>query len=99
MVLVVLAVAMVFDSVWAASMVFLSLPFALAGVVAVFWVAEDGVQPRGGGGVILVVGLAVHQAILLVDAALKRRRTARREGRGSGLTVAACLDAARTAPA
>ena len=36
--LVVLSVAMVFDSAWGAAMVFLSLPIALAGVVVAFWV-------------------------------------------------------------
>ncbi|MEO7999209.1 MAG: efflux RND transporter permease subunit, partial [Gemmatimonadaceae bacterium] len=35
--LVVLVVALVFDSVWGAWMVFLSLPLALAGVGAAFW--------------------------------------------------------------
>ena len=35
-VLVILSVAMVFDSVWASAMVFLSLPLALAGVIAAF---------------------------------------------------------------
>ncbi|NUN96301.1 MAG: efflux RND transporter permease subunit, partial [Candidatus Omnitrophica bacterium] len=35
--LVLLAVAAVFDSSWAASIVFLSLPLALAGVAGIFW--------------------------------------------------------------
>ncbi|MEZ4457226.1 MAG: efflux RND transporter permease subunit, partial [Gemmatimonadales bacterium] len=35
--LVILSVAMVFDSAWAAARVFLSLPLALAGVAAIFW--------------------------------------------------------------
>ncbi|HSE28039.1 MAG TPA: efflux RND transporter permease subunit, partial [Gemmatimonadales bacterium] len=72
--LVVLAVAFVFDSAWAAAMVFLSLPLALAGVVAAFWVAGAAFTREAAVGVILVVGLAVNQAILLVDAALGWKR-------------------------
>ena len=34
--LVILSVAMVFDSAWGAAMVFISLPLALAGVMAAF---------------------------------------------------------------
>jgi multidrug efflux pump subunit AcrB len=37
--LVILSVAMVFDSTWGAWMVFLSLPIALGGVMAAFWLA------------------------------------------------------------
>ncbi len=73
-ILVVLAVAMVFDSVWAAAIVFLSLPVSLGGVVAAFWIAEEAFAREAAVGVILVVGLAVNQAILLVDAALEKRR-------------------------
>jgi len=41
------AVAMVFDSVWAAGMVFLSLPMALAGVAAAFWMTKTSpLSPR-----------------------------------------------------
>ena len=47
--LVVLTVAMVFDSAWGAAMVFLSLPIALGGVVVAFWLTRYGVHPRGGG--------------------------------------------------
>jgi multidrug efflux pump subunit AcrB len=71
--LVILAVAMVFDSTWGAAMVFLSLPIALAGVVAAFWAADAAFTREAAVGVILVVGLAVNQSILLVDAALERR--------------------------
>ncbi|HET9292715.1 MAG TPA: efflux RND transporter permease subunit, partial [Gemmatimonadales bacterium] len=63
----------VFDSVWATAMVMLSLPIALAGVVAAFWVAGAAFGREAAVGVILVVGLAVNQAILLVDGALERR--------------------------
>jgi HAE1 family hydrophobic/amphiphilic exporter-1 len=73
-VLVVLAVAIVFDSVWAAAMVFLSLPVALAGVMAAFWLAKAPFTREAAVGVVLVVGLAVHQVILIVDAALRHRR-------------------------
>ncbi len=73
--LVLLAVAMVFDSVWAAAMVFVSLPLALAGVAAAFWVADAAFTREAAVGVILVIGLAVNQSILLVDAALERRRS------------------------
>ncbi|MDP3910814.1 MAG: efflux RND transporter permease subunit, partial [Gemmatimonadales bacterium] len=73
-VLVILAVAMVFDSVWATTMVFLSLPVALAGSAAAFWIADAAFTREAAVGVILVVGLAVNQAILLVDAALAKRR-------------------------
>ncbi|MGE0354454.1 MAG: efflux RND transporter permease subunit [Gemmatimonadales bacterium] len=72
-VLVILAVAMVFDSVWASGVVFLSLPIALAGSAAAFWIAKASFGREAAVGVILVVGLAVNQAILLVDAALERR--------------------------
>lgn len=81
--LVVLAVALVFDSVWGATMVFLSLPLALAGVVAAFWATKSAFGREAAVGVILVVGLAVNQAILLVDAALARRR-ARLDRGGAG---------------
>lgn len=73
-VLVILAVAMVFDSVWGAAMVFLSLPIAMGGVIAAFWWADAAFTREAAVGVILVVGLAVNQSILLVDAALERRR-------------------------
>ncbi|MGH7753513.1 MAG: efflux RND transporter permease subunit, partial [Gemmatimonadales bacterium] len=96
LVLVILAVAMVFDSVWASAHVFLSLPVALAGSAAAFWIAGAAFTREAAVGVILVVGLAVNQAILLVDAALARRR---RKGRalrpltGSDV-VRACRDRA-----
>jgi HAE1 family hydrophobic/amphiphilic exporter-1 len=74
--LVVLTVALVFDSVWGAVMVLLSLPIALTGVVAAFWATDTAFTREAAVGVILVVGLAVNQAILLVDAALDARRRA-----------------------
>ncbi len=73
-VLVLLAVAMVFDSIWATLMVFCSLPLCLAGVGATFWATKTSFSREAAVGVILVVGLAVHQVILLVDAALEKRR-------------------------
>ena len=85
--LVVLAVALVFDSAWATAQVMLSLPAALAGVAAAFLLAKASFSRESAVGVILVVGLAVHQAILLVHGALLRRnRTAPlpRQGEGSG---------------
>ncbi len=72
--LVILAVALVFDSVWAAWMVFLSLPLALGGVVAAFWIFNAAFTREAAVGAILVIGLAVHQAILFIDAALNARR-------------------------
>ncbi|NNG17346.1 MAG: efflux RND transporter permease subunit [Gemmatimonadales bacterium] len=95
-VLVILVVAMVFDSVWAAGLVFMSLPLALGGVGAAFWMTEAAFTREAAVGVILVVGLAVNQAILLIDAALeKRRRRLSRTGR-AGLSkrevVSACRD-------
>jgi hydrophobic/amphiphilic exporter-1 (mainly G- bacteria), HAE1 family len=94
-ILVILAVAMVFDSVWAAAMVFLSLPLCLAGVAAVFWITKTSFSREAAVGVILVVGLAVHQAILLVDAALEKRRGGGAEGRrGRRLSVDDVLAAA-----
>lgn len=80
-ILVILAVAIVFDSVWATGMVFLSLPVALAGSAAAFWIAGAAFTREAAVGVILVVGLAVNQSILLVDAALARRRGRSRESR------------------
>ncbi|MDP9144293.1 MAG: efflux RND transporter permease subunit, partial [Actinomycetota bacterium] len=104
--LVVLAVALVFDSVWATAQVMLSLPVALAGVAAAFLVAGASFSRESAVGVILVVGLAVHQAILLVHGALLRRRgspsPARERGpggevssRGRGLSPQSVLAAAR----
>ncbi|MEO8449113.1 MAG: efflux RND transporter permease subunit [Gemmatimonadota bacterium] len=81
-VLVILAVAFVFDSVWAPVMVFVSLPTALAGVVAIFWATGTAFSREAAVGVILVVGLAVHQAILLIDAALQKRRHGAGPGEG-----------------
>lgn len=83
-VLVVLAVAMVFDSAWAAWMVLISLPLALAGVMAAFIVSKAAFTREAAVGVILVVGLAVHQGILLIDAALEHRRSNQRRF-GSGV--------------
>ena len=90
-VLVILSVAFVFDSYWAAAMVFASLPLALAGVMAIFWATGSSFSREAAVGVILVVGLAVNQSILLVDAALERRR---RVGHGR-LTAADIIYAAR----
>ena len=72
--LVVLAVAFVFDSAWGAALVLASLPLALAGVGGLFWAAGAAFTREAAVGVILVVGHAVNQAILLVDAALEKRR-------------------------
>ena len=94
--LVVLVVALVFDSVWGAWMVFLSLPLALAGVGAAFWAFNAAFTREAAVGVILVVGLAVHQSILLVDAALHKRRAQSTRGRAAALhagqVVQASLD-------
>jgi len=72
--LVVLSVALVFDSIWATIMVSLALPVAVAGVSAAFWATGTAFGREAAVGVILVVGLAVNQAILLVDGALERGR-------------------------
>jgi multidrug efflux pump subunit AcrB len=93
--LVVLAVALVFDSVWGAAMVLLSLPLALAGVVAAFWAAGAAFGREAAVGVILVVGLAVNQAILLVDGALARRRRRIADGGAPALDAGDVLRAAR----
>jgi HAE1 family hydrophobic/amphiphilic exporter-1 len=92
--LVVLAVALVFDSAWGAAMVFLSLPLALAGVVAAFWVTRSAFGREAAVGVILVIGLAVNQAILLVDAALVRRRARVARGGAAALHAGDVLRAA-----
>ncbi len=93
-ILVLLVVAMVFDSVWAAAMVFASLPLALAGVAAAFWIADAAFTREAAVGVILVIGLAVNQSILLVDAALERRRKMPQGRRGlpAAQLLAACRD-------
>ncbi|HEY0931332.1 MAG TPA: efflux RND transporter permease subunit [Gemmatimonas sp.] len=88
--LVVLAVALVFDSVWGAAQVFLSLPLALAGVVAAFWMTDTAFTREAAVGVILVVGLAVNQSILLVDAALEQRQ--RTGSLHAGQVLRAALD-------
>ncbi|MDA1080277.1 MAG: efflux RND transporter permease subunit [Gemmatimonadetes bacterium] len=94
--LVFLAVALVFDSVWATVMVFLDLPIALGGVMAAFWWTGAAFTREAAVGVILVIGLAVNQCVLLVDAALERRRRGLAEGAGPsrGLTGAAVLRSA-----
>ena len=81
-VLVILAVALVFDSIWATSIIFLSLPIALGGVIFSFWVMKAAFTREAAVGVILVIGLAVNQAILVTDAGLARRRN--RAARGLG---------------
>ncbi len=95
-VLVILTVAIVFDSVWATTMVFLSLPVALAGSAAAFWIAGAAFTREAAVGVILVVGLAVNQSILLIDGALERRRGPHRGLRplSSADVVHACRDRA-----
>lgn len=91
--LVVLTVAMVFDSIWAAAMVFLSIPLALAGVVIAFWATHSAFTREAAVGVILVIGLAVHQSILLVDSVLGPRGGENRETNRSGARImAACRD-------
>jgi multidrug efflux pump subunit AcrB len=92
--LVILSVAIVFDSVWAAWMVFLAVPLALAGVIAAFWAAKAGFTREAAVGVILVVGLAVNQAILLIDAALERRRAHQAAMLSRGLTAVEVVRAA-----
>ncbi len=91
-VLVILSVAMVFDSTWGAAMVFLSLPLALAGVMAAFWLAGASFTREAAVGVILVVGLAVNQSILLVDAALEKRRASANGKLTSSNVLRAALD-------
>ncbi len=93
-VLVVLTVALVFDSVWGSAMVFLSLPLALSGVAAAFWAFKVAFTREAAVGVILVVGLAVHQSILLIDAALVRRRAKRDAGEDARLDAGMVLRAA-----
>jgi multidrug efflux pump subunit AcrB len=73
-ILVILAVALVFDSIWATSIIFLSLPIALGGVIFSFWIMKAAFTREAAVGVILVIGLAVNQAILVTDAGLARRR-------------------------
>lgn len=79
--LVVLSVAFVFNSTWAAVLVFASLPMALAGVAAIFWATGTSFGREAAVGVILVIGLATNQAILIIDGALERRRRANLVGR------------------
>lgn len=88
--LVLLAVAMVFNSAWAAWMVFLSLPIALGGVVIAFWATGSAFTREAAVGVILVIGLAVNQSILLVDGVLAQSRP----GRSASRILAACRDRA-----
>ena len=92
--LVVLAVALVFDSIWGAAIVFLSLPLALGGVMAAFWLTKAAFTREAAVGVILVIGLAVNQAILLVDAALATRRRRWAAGNRRSLDAGAVLRAA-----
>jgi len=84
-ILVILAVALVFDSIWATSIIFLSLPIALGGVIFAFWVMKAAFTREAAVGVILVIGLAVNQAILVTDAGLARRRARAERGGPVGL--------------
>ncbi len=84
LVLVLIAVAFVFDSVWAPVMVFLAIPLALAGVIAAFWVTGTAFTREAAVGVILVVGLAVNHTILQIDAAVVSRK---RHGRLTGADI------------
>ncbi|MGH7699372.1 MAG: efflux RND transporter permease subunit, partial [Gemmatimonadales bacterium] len=86
--LVLLATAAVYDSVWVTAMVLVSLPLAFAGVAGAFLVADAAFTREAAVGVILVVGLAVNQVIILAGAARRRRRA------GAG-PVSAALGAAR----
>lgn len=72
--LVVITAAVVFDSAWGALLVLGSLPAALAGVALAFRVTGAAFGREAAVGVILVVGLAVNQAILVIDRAVRRRR-------------------------
>ena len=69
---------------------------ALGGVIFAFWVFKAAFTREAAVGVILVIGLAVNQAILLVDAALVMRR--RRDALGvrrsldAGSVVRAAVD-------
>ncbi len=81
--LVLVAVALVFDSVWAPLMVLFAIPMALGGVVAAFWITGTAFTREAAVGVILVVGLAVNHSILQIDAAVARRKQ-----RGGHLTGA-----------
>ena len=95
--LVILAVALVFDSIWATSIIFLSLPIALGGVVLAFWVMKAAFTREAAVGVILVIGLAVHQAILVTDAGLQRRRNRALHGKpglGRNEALRAAMDRA-----
>jgi HAE1 family hydrophobic/amphiphilic exporter-1 len=96
-VLVILAVALVFDSIWATTIIFLSLPIALGGVIFAFWVMKAAFTREAAVGVILVIGLAVNQAILVTDAGLARRNArtpGRRLGLGRNEALRAALDRA-----
>ncbi len=93
-VLVVLAVALVFDSLWAAWQLFLVLPLALGGVAAAYWGLSVPFTREAAVGVILVIGVAINQAILLVDEALVRRR-ATPDGVDRPLTASQVVRAAR----
>jgi HAE1 family hydrophobic/amphiphilic exporter-1 len=83
--LVILSVAIVFDSSWGAALVFLSLPLALGGVMLAFWLAGAAFTREAAVGVILVIGHSANQAILVVDAALERRRRRMATGMVPGL--------------
>lgn len=95
--LVILAVALVFDSVWATSIIFLSLPIALGGVIFAFWVMKAAFTREAAVGVILVIGLAINQTILVTDAGLQRRRRKEASGKpglGRNEALRAAMDRA-----
>lgn len=72
--LLTLSVAMIFDSVFAGVVALLSVPVAIGGVMASFLASGATFTQEAAVGVILVVGLSVHQAILFIGAVLRRRR-------------------------
>lgn len=91
--LVVLAVAFVYDSVQAALVVLAGVPVALAGVALVFLAAGTTFTREAAVGVVLVIGLSVHQSVLMVDALLAvARRPSPPAGRQwTGAVVRAAL--------
>jgi len=72
--LLTLSVAVVFDSVFAGVVALMSVPVALGGVMTSYLACNATFTREAAVGVILVVGLSVHQAILFVGAVLRRRR-------------------------
>jgi HAE1 family hydrophobic/amphiphilic exporter-1 len=74
LVLIGVVVAAIYNSVWAAAMLLLTLPISGVGIMLAFILAHATFTREAAVGAILVLGLASRQSLLVIDAAAARRR-------------------------